>query len=140
MSGKCFVDTNVLIYAHDPRSGAKQAKAIGLLQELWDSRIGVLSTQVLQEFCINARRRASRPLSPRETNGILQDLLRWEIFVNTAASVVRALELEERYGISFWDALIVQAAQGSGTTTLYTEDLADGQMYGTVRAVNPFRN
>jgi predicted nucleic acid-binding protein len=139
MSDKCFVDTNILVYAHDFTTGAKHERARALIEKLWSSGSGVLSTQVLQELCINLRRKAARPLSIEGTRRLIEDYSRWEVVVNTAESVLGALNLESRYQISFWDALIVQAAGNSGATVLYSEDLAEGQTYGTVRVVNPLR-
>ncbi|MGE5724290.1 MAG: PIN domain-containing protein [Acidobacteriota bacterium] len=138
MSDRCFVDTNILVYAHDRSAGSKHQRARQLIEDLWSSGQGVLSTQVLQELCISVRRKASRPLSVEETRRLLQDYLSWEIVVNTPASVLQALDIEARYKISFWDALIVQAAESSGVAILYSEDLASGQSYGSVRVVNPF--
>jgi predicted nucleic acid-binding protein len=139
MSDKCFVDTNILVYAHDFTTGAKHERARALIEKLWSSGGGVLSTQVLQELCINLRRKAARPLSIEGTRRLIEDYSRWEVVVNTAESVLGALNLESRYQISFWDALIVQAAGNSGATVLYSEDLGEGQTYGTVRVVNPLR-
>ena len=139
MSDRKFVDTNILVYAFDQSSGIKRERAQSLLDQLWESGQGTISTQVLQEFAAYLRRKVARPLSAHATQGILQGFLTWRIFVNTAQSVLLALEIEERYRISFWDALIVQAAEASGATTLYTEDLSHGQVYGNVRAVNPFK-
>lgn len=138
MSDKCFVDTNVLVYAYDASAPGKRQTAQALLDRLWASERGVLSTQVLQEFCVALRRRAGRPLSAEQTGKIIQGYLSWEIVVNTSASVVHALALESRYHISFWDALILQAAESSGATVLYSEDLSSGQKYGSVRVVDPF--
>ena len=138
MSDKCFVDSNVLVYAHDNSAGWKQKVAQALLEQLWASDTGVLSTQVLQEFCVTVRRKSARPLSANETKQIVGALLSWEIVVNTPVSVLRALEIESRYQISFWDALIIQAAESSGAAILYSEDLASGQNYGSIRVVNPF--
>jgi len=70
---------------------------------------------------------------------LIEDYSRWEVVVNTAESVLGALNLESRYQISFWDALILQAAGSSGATVLYSEDLGEGQIYGTVRVVNPLQ-
>jgi predicted nucleic acid-binding protein len=139
MSDKCFVDTNVLVYAHDRGTGAKHERARKLVEGLWDTGDGVLSTQVLQELCINLRRKAARPLSVEDTRRLIQDYSSWEIVVNTAESVLEALAVELRYKISFWDALIIQAAASCGATILYSEDLADGQKYGAVRVVNPLK-
>ena len=108
------------------------------MDRLWTEGSGILSTQVLQEFAVNVRRKAKQPLSIEETRAIVADYSQWPVVINTSTSVLDALDLENRYKISFWDALIIQAAQAGGATTLYSEDLSDGQMYGSVRVVNPF--
>jgi predicted nucleic acid-binding protein len=138
MSDKCFVDTNVLVYAHDRSAGPKHVAAQALIQELWNSGLGVLSTQVLQEFCVSLRRKAARPLAADEVRRLIQDYSTWEVVTNTAESILRALEIEARYKTSFWDALILHAAEASGASILYSEDLSSGQRYGAVRVVNPF--
>jgi len=138
MSDKCFVDTNVLVYAHDRSAGLKYKAAEALLEQLWSSGCGVLSTQVLQEFCVSVRRKAGRPLPPDEVRRLIQDYSTWEVVVNTAESILQAFDVEARYKISFWDALIIQAAEVSGASILYSEDLAAGQSYGSIRVVNPF--
>jgi predicted nucleic acid-binding protein len=135
MSGKCFVDTNILFYAHDRQAGSKHEQAKRLLIELLGSDTGVLSTQVLQEFCVNLRRKGN--LAADETRRLIQDFLGWEIVVNTPESVLGALEIESRHDVSFWDALIIYTAQAAGAEILYSEDLNDGQMFGAVRVVNP---
>jgi predicted nucleic acid-binding protein len=137
MSDRYFVDTNILVYAHDRSAGLKHKRARLLIEDLWNSGGGVLSTQVLQELCINVRRKSGHPLSVEETRRLLQDYLTWEIVVNTPASVVQALDIEVRHKISFWDALILQAAESSGAGILYSEDFAASQMYGSIRVVNP---
>jgi predicted nucleic acid-binding protein len=108
-----------------------------LIEKLWNSGAGVLSTQVLQELCVNLRRKTAQPLSIEQTRRLLQDYLSWEIVVNTPESVMEALAIEYRYKISFWEALVIQAAGTSGATIIYSEDLADGQTYGLLRVVNP---
>lgn len=138
MSAKAFVDTNILVYAHDPGSCAKHERAKALVARLWDERSGVVSTQVLQELYVNLRKVAKRPISQAEAKQLLADYLTWEVVVNDGESILGALELEERYQISFWDAMIVQAANAAGVENLYSEDLNHGQRYGTVIAVNPF--
>jgi predicted nucleic acid-binding protein len=140
MGDKFFVDTNVLVYAYDDSAGAKHKKALGLM-ELWESGRPVVSTQVLQELAICFRRRVARPLNTLEIRKIISELLQeWEIFVNTGESVLRAVVIEDRYKISFWDALILHAAQQSAAQILYTGDLSHGQIYGSVRVVNPFHS
>lgn len=137
MSDRYFVDTNVLMYAHDASAGEKHARAKALLEKLWRDRTGVVSTQVLQELVVNLRKKAGRPLDAKATRDVVADYLTWQVVVNSGESILEALELEERYQISFWDALIVQAAQASGAEILYSEDLSDGQVYGAVRVINP---
>lgn len=137
MADKFFVDTNILIYAHDPRAGRKHERARQLIERLWRTGEGVLSTQILQELCVNLRRKVARPVPIDEIRRLIQDYLSWEIVVNTPESVIEALEIETRYKISFWDALVLQAAESSGAAVLYSEDLATGQTYGTIQVVDP---
>lgn len=137
MSDKYFVDTNILIHAHDSDMGLKHSRARKLIQDLWHTGQGVLSTQVLQEFCFNLRRKATRPLPLDKVRLLVRNYSTWEVITNTPESILRALEIMERYKASFWDALIVDAAESAGAAILYSEDLADGQTYGSVRVVNP---
>ena len=138
MSDKYFVDTNILVYAHDRSAGVKHDRARALIEQLWQSGNGVLSTQVLQELCLNLRRKANPSLQIEETRRLLQDYLSWEVVVNSPESVLQALEIEDRYRTSFWDALILHAAEISGATVLYSEDFSANQKYGSIRVVNPF--
>jgi len=137
MTGKSFVDTNILVYAYDRMSGVKHDRALAIVQRLWETGEGVLSTQVLQELCVTLQRRVANPASIEKIREIVRTFLAWQVVVNTPESVLRALEIEERHTISFWDALIVQAAESAGATVLYSEDLAAGRSYGAVRVVNP---
>ena len=138
MPRRCFVDTNILVYAHDRGAGARHEAAKALVEQLWHDRTGVISTQVLQELYVNVRRRAANPLALDEVRPLLEDYLRWKVVVNDSQSVLRALSLEERYRMSFWDALVVDAAVRAGCEVLYSEDLSSGQVYGQTRVVNPF--
>jgi predicted nucleic acid-binding protein len=138
MSDKYFVDTNILVYAHDKAAGVKHERARSLVEQLWRERSGVVSTQVLQELCVNLRKKAGRPADVKTVRAIVADYLSWEVVTNVGESILEALELEDRYQISFWDALIVQAAETSGVSVLYSEDLSAGQNYRGVRVVNPF--
>jgi predicted nucleic acid-binding protein len=137
MTEKYFVDTSILVYAYDRAAGLKHERARQLVERLWASGQGVLSTQVLQELCINLRRKVTPPLPLHVIRGLVQDYLSWETVVNTPASVLEALEIEVRYQTSFWDALILQAAETSGAAVLYTEDLNAGQRYGPIQVINP---
>jgi predicted nucleic acid-binding protein len=137
MMEKYFVDTNILVYAHDRSAGLKHERARQLVERLWTAGQGVLSTQVLQELCINLRRKVTPPLSVDAIRALIQDYLSWEIVVNASGSVLDALDIEVRYETSFWDALVLQAAEASGAAILYSEDLADGQRYRPVQVINP---
>jgi predicted nucleic acid-binding protein len=137
MTDKYFVDTNILIYAHDRSTGVKHERARQLVEHLWMSGDGVLSTQVLQELCVNLRRKVARPLAVEEIRRIIGDYMTWEVVINAPESAIQALEIETRYKISFWDALILQAAEQSGAAILYSEDLSAEQSYGAVQVVNP---
>ncbi len=138
MSVRAFVDTNILVYAHDSGAGERHSAALTLLAGLWESRTGILSTQVLQEFYVNVHKRARHPMTRDEVRHTLDDYMAWEIVVNDEQSIREAIVLEERYKLSFWDALIVQAANSSGADVLYSEDLSHGHVYGAVELVNPF--
>lgn len=138
MSDKYFVDTNILVYAHDRSAGEKHNRARALIEQLWHTGQGVLSTQVLQELCVNLRRKSNRPLPSDEMIRLIEDYSSWEIVVNGPGSAVQALQIEARYKVSFWDALILHAAETAGASILYSEDLAAGQSYGTTRVINPF--
>lgn len=135
---KIFVDTNILVYAYDSGAGIKHEKAREQLETLWRERSGVLSTQVLQEFYVNVRRKARNPVSAEQSRGLIGDYLAWNPIVNDGALLLSALECETRYQVSFWDAMILAAAHRSGASILLSEDFSDGQQYGTVQALNPF--
>jgi predicted nucleic acid-binding protein len=109
-----------------------------LVEQLWEDRSGVVSTQVLQELYVNLRRNVRVPLPAAEARRLVTDYLGWRLVVNGGPDVVEAAELEERFGVSYWDALILHAATTSGAATLYSEDLSHGRRYGTVRVINPF--
>jgi len=136
MSAKFFVDTNVLFYAQDKSAGLKRERAEKLISDLWQSGAGVLSTQVLQEFCVAVRRvDRNRPID--DLRQWVERYSTWEVVVNNHESILAALGIESRHNISFRDAMIVQAAQVARADVLYSEDLCDGQMFGSVRVVNP---
>jgi predicted nucleic acid-binding protein len=109
----------------------------GLDLQLWQERSAAISTQVLQELDVNLRRKVAVPLTTKPVQEIVADYLTWQVVVNDGAAIREALDFEERYGISFWNALIVQAAHTASASILCTEDLSDGQHYGNVRVENP---
>lgn len=138
MSGRCFVDTNILVYVHDLSAGAKCRRAQELTRDLWDSQNGVVSTQVLQELYFALRRRLKISLSVVDARAIVRDYFQWEVVINNRDSIIRATEIEAQFRISFWDGLVLQAAEKAGASLVYSEDLSHGQLYGSVRVMNPF--
>lgn len=133
---KAFFDTNVLLYMYGS-DAVKRSRAIELYEEYTLSERMLISTQVVQEFYSVGSRRVRMPRAL--LHEIVAELLTWPVITIWPAEIVAALEIEERYRISFWDALILAAAESGGADVLFTEDLNDGQQYGTVTVRNPFR-
>jgi predicted nucleic acid-binding protein len=133
-----FVDTNILVYAHDTSAGAKRDRAARLLEELWESRNGCLSVQVLQEFYVNITRKVARPLDSGVAAQILTDLSVWRVHAPGVQDVLDAIGIQRRYGLAFWDAMILQSAARLGCETVWSEDLNSDQVYEGVRVVNLF--
>lgn len=135
---RTFVDTNVLLYAHDTSEAEKQPIARALLDDLWVDRTGVLSTQVLQEFYVIATRKLASPLSRAEAREIVDLYRLWPVILIEPALILNASRLEEDHQLSFWDALIIEAARVAGAERLATEDLQTGRVIAGVRIENPF--
>jgi predicted nucleic acid-binding protein len=133
-----FVDTNVLLYAFDDREPAKRDRARAWLSACWRARNGRLSTQVLNEFYANARKRFATAISAGDARAEVRRYQRWTPWQIDQATVETAWAVESRYGINYWDALMVAAAQHLGCERLLTEDLQHGQQIDSVRIVNPF--
>jgi predicted nucleic acid-binding protein len=131
-----FVDTNVLIYAHDRSTGRKHEKAVDLLSRLFAERARAISTQVLIEFYSAATRKLK--FKSAEAEEVLIDMAAWAIHRPGHDDLIRAARLHRRYNISWWDALIVNSAMELGCDVLWTEDLSHGQRYGAVTVRNPF--
>lgn len=140
MSGDAreFVDANVLVYALDASAGDKQVLAARLISRLWDSGTGCLSVQVLQEFFVTVTRKVAKPLSTADAADRVREFAAWRTFSPTAEDVLAAIGLHRQARISFWDAMVVQAAAELGCDVLWTEDLGDGQLVGGVRVRDPF--
>ena len=137
-SARQFIDTNILVYAHDTSAGTKHALARNLVEELWASRNGCLSIQVLQEFYVTVTRKVTRPLPIAEAARIVADLSVWKVHAPQTEDVLGAIEIQQRYGIAFWDAMVVRSALRLGCQTLWSEDLNPSQAYEGVTVVNPF--
>ena len=133
-----FIDTNILVYAHDTSAGTKHALARNLVEELWASRNGCLSIQVLQEFYVTVTRKVTRPLPIAEAARIVADLSVWKVHAPQTEDVLGAIEIQQRYGIAFWDAMVVRSALRLGCQTLWSEDLNSSQSYEGVTVISPF--
>lgn len=138
MTDLVFVDANVLIYARDPGEPAKQIRAVQWLAHLWREGLGRTSTQVLSEFYVNVTRKIANRLTPDEAWQEVNTFFAWRPQPIDAALMARAREIERSWRLSWWDSMVVAAAQLQGCTVLLTEDLQDGAEYGGVTARNPF--
>jgi predicted nucleic acid-binding protein len=139
MTGKkTFIDTNILVYAYDTSARRKHEKARDIVLGLWDSGLGVVSTQVLQEFFVLATKKIPSPLNGKTAREIVSDLLKWTVVVNDGESILHAIDLHLGRKYSFWDALIIDAAVRGGAATLLSEDLQHGQVIHGVSIRNPF--
>jgi predicted nucleic acid-binding protein len=137
MSGKVFIDTNILIYAHDLDAAEKHTISATILKHLWETETGIISAQVLQEFYVNVTRKIPNPLPKTKAREIIQSYLMWHVELNDIKTIFAASEFEERYNLSFWDALIVAAACNAKVEKILTEDLNHGQRIEGVFIENP---
>jgi predicted nucleic acid-binding protein len=133
-----FVDANILVYAEDRDAGSKHTVARDLIADLWRSGEGVLSIQVLQEFFVIVTRKVPRPLAPEEALSIVERYLTWRVVENTGDLLLAGIRLASTLKVSFWDALVLQAARNAQCDRLWTEDLNHGQRIGELTIVNPF--
>lgn len=134
-----FVDTNVLLYAEDRADERKHAAARAWLRAIWLGRCGRLSTQVLNEFYVNATRKLVPPMPAGDARAEVRRYQRWQPWQVDHATVEAAWAVESRHGLHYWDALMVAAAQQQGCAWLLSEDLQHGQQFDGVTVVDPFR-
>ena len=135
---RIFVDTNVLVYAHDTDAGDRHASAKALLAQLWEDRSGSLSTQVLQEFYAVVTRKFKPPMPKAKARAIVAAYGEWCAVATEPQLIVSASRLEEEHTLTFWDALIIAAAVQSGAERLVSEDLQSGRRFGALTVENPF--
>ena len=134
-----FVDTNLFVYSLDVSEPEKQRQARKLLAALWDSREGRVSVQVLQELYSTLTRKLDHPLDPEEARQVVRGLFAWNPVTVNDRTIEVAWSLQDRYSLSWWDALIVAAARIAGCDRLLTEDLSHGQDLDGVTVTNPFQ-
>jgi predicted nucleic acid-binding protein len=137
MGGKTFIDTNILIYAHDIDANAKHEIAKESLRELWTERTGVLSMQVLQEFYVNVTRKIPSPLSKDLARGVVSTYIPW-CMETTPAEISAAFQIEDESRIGFWDALIVSSAVKCGAARILSENVNTRQRIAGILIENPF--
>jgi predicted nucleic acid-binding protein len=138
MTGPCFVDANVFVYARDARHASKQARAAQWIAHLWHEHLGRTSTQVLSEYYVVATRKLTPRVPSSEAWDDVEQLIAWQPQPVDAALLRRAREIEQRWRLSWWDSLVVGAAQLQDCALLLTEDLQDGATFGGVTVRSPF--
>jgi predicted nucleic acid-binding protein len=140
MNGKAFIDSNIFIYSYDPRDATKQSIALELIRELTISGAAVISYQVVHEFFNFALRKAAITIRQDDAQILLQDVFRpLRTVPSSLALISDAIHIQHRHRLSWYDSLIVSAAQHAGCGILYSEDLQHGQQFGFVTVRDPFR-
>jgi predicted nucleic acid-binding protein len=130
-----FVDTNILVYAHDKDAGIKHQKAKAAIESLWNRPImPSISIQVLQEFYVNLTK---KNVKASDARAAVQNYFEWDVIHNDLKLLAEGMRLKENFSLSFWDALIVAAAKTAKASELWSEDLNPGQNYEGVIAINP---
>lgn len=135
---RCFLDTNILVYAHDRSSGLKHEVARELVRSCWEVGNGVLSTQVLQEFYVTVTRKIPSPLSSSTALRLVKALGEWELHQVSLETVCRGAEIADLHQFSFWDGLIIASARALRARVLLTEDLQHGFRFEDLEIVNPY--
>lgn len=136
MPAECFVDTNILVYAHDCQAGGKHRAAKDLVANFWkDDRWPSISVQVLQEFYVNLQRKGVPEV---EARAAVKDYAAWRVVENTVTLLEAGIDEMQRWQLSFWDGLILAAARHAGARVIHSEDLSDTEDYGGLRVRNPF--
>ena len=138
MIDRTFVDTNVLLYEWDGSDAKKQQRAIEWMRHLWETQSGRLSYQVLVEFYRGATQKLRPVLAAPKAQNHVRTLDAWKPVAIDQQVIETAWREQERYKLSWWDALIVAAAQRAGCRTLLSEDFQAGQQFGDLTVVNPF--
>lgn len=133
-----FIDTNVLVYAHDRSAGKKYERARKLLTNLWESRQGCISIQVLQEFYVTVVQKIAKPILTDKAARIITDLKEWNVHIPDVNDILYAIDIQQRNKLSFWDSLIICSAKKLNCDVIWSEDLNHGQYYEEIVVMNPF--
>lgn len=137
MTARCFVDSNVLLYADDHNAGPKRDRARELIRELMVAGTGVLSLQVFQEYFAVATKKLGIPAAGARQR--IELLSRLDVVILGVEDILMAIDLHRLHQFSIWDALIIRAALNAGCRVLYSEDLQDGRRIDGLEIVNPFK-
>jgi len=138
MTGPVFVDTNVFVYTRDAGEPVKQPRAIAWLERLWREQLGRTSVQVLSEYYVTVTRKLDPGLPPGDAWDDVSALFAWRPQPIDEALMQRGRDIEQRYRLSWWESLVIGAAQEQGCGLLLSEDLHDGGVYGGVTVRSPF--
>lgn len=138
MTAPVFLDTNVLLYGVDDKDPAKRDRARAWIAICWQRRCGRISTQVLNEYYCNARKKFTSAISAGDARAEVRRYQHWRPWAIDHPTVETAWAVESRYNLNYWDALMVAAAQQQGCALMLTEDMQHDQMIDKVRIVNPF--
>lgn len=130
-----FVDTNILVYAHEGGAGQKHRRAVDLLTRLFEEQRGAVSVQVLTEFYVTATKKLG--MKSQEAEEVIADLGTWTIHRPGHEDVLRASGIHRAHKVSWWDALIINSAIELGCDVLWSEDLNTGRRFGTTTVQNP---
>jgi predicted nucleic acid-binding protein len=133
-----FIDTNVLVYAHDASGGQRASRAREIVEQSWETGGACVSVQVLQEFFVTVTRKVPRPLTPRRASRIVENLTGWRVHAPQPEDVLAAIDIHVRSRIPLWDALIVRSALQLGCREILSEDLNPGPVHPGIRVRNPF--
>jgi predicted nucleic acid-binding protein len=139
MTDRIFVDTNILVYAHDISAGDKNTKAKQLIQELWANKLGYLSIQVMQEFYVTVTQKVPNPMDKATALEVIRSLGYWNVHEPSIDDIINAIDIQMRYQVSFWDAMILQSAIQLECDLLWSEDLNPGQVYQGIKLINPLQ-
>ncbi len=136
MTVRSFVDTNIIVYAHDIDAGEKHKIAAAKLEELWrKDTLPAISIQVLQETYAVLLKKG---VSVRDIRGLIEDLLKWNVIVNNEELLLEGMRLQHKFKISIWDAFVIAAAKEAGAKNIISEDLSNAVEYEGIRIINPF--
>ena len=139
MSILVFVDANILLYSEDSRDLKKQQTALLWLDELWRRQCGRVGVQTLNEFYVNATRKLKPQLPQDDARAKVRRFAAWQPWQIDQATLESAWSIESRYGLHYWDSLVIAAAQHTGCRYVLSEDMAHQQYYGTLQVMNPFK-